>query len=96
MHEAVLRGDEGLAELLSRGDVAPGADDLDRIAVRVAHHLQFVADPAIAAVLLAEAVFAAEPLFLEQARIGPQDARAVGGMDAILPEIGLLRYSSRS
>ena len=90
VHEPVLRGDQGLAELLARGDVAPGADHLDRLARRVAQHLQLVADPAVAAVLLAEAVFAAEPLLLEQARIGLEDARAVLGMDAALPEIRAL------
>ena len=87
VHETVLRGDQGFAELLARRDVAPGADHLDRIARRVAHQLQFVADPAVAAVLLAEAVFAAEAPLLEQARIVAQDARAVLGMDAALPEI---------
>ena len=55
-HEAVLRGDQGFAELLARRDVVPRADDLDRIARRIADQLQLVADPAIAAVLLAESV----------------------------------------
>ena len=68
VHEAVLRGDQGLAELLARRDVVPRADHLDRIARRIAQQLQFVADPAIAAILLAEAVFDAEVALLEQTR----------------------------
>src|SRR6266581_2960519 len=55
--DPVLRGDEGFADLLARRDIVPGADHLDWITLRVAQQLQLVADPAIAAILLAEAVF---------------------------------------
>src|SRR5262249_53926030 len=57
---AVLRWNQGFADLLARRDVVPRAHHLDRIASRVTQQLQFVADPAVAAVLLAEAVFNAE------------------------------------
>ena len=87
VHETLLRGDQGFAELLARSDVAPRADHLDRIARRIAKHLQLVANPAIAAVPLAEPVLVAEALLLEQTRIGPEDARTVRGMDAALPEV---------
>jgi hypothetical protein len=36
MHEPVLCGSERFAELLARGDVAPGPDYLNRIASRIA------------------------------------------------------------
>src|SRR5215813_1725100 len=88
MLEALLSGDQGLAELLALGHVAPGAHHFNRIARGVADHLQLVAHPAVAAVLLAEAVFAVEALLLEQARIGPEDARAVLRVNPALPEIG--------
>src|SRR5215831_16700517 len=88
MFEALLGSDQGVSELLALGHVAPGADHLDRVAGRIADHLELVAHPAVAAVLLAEAVFAVEPLLLEQAPIGPQDAGTVLRMDAALPEIG--------
>src|SRR5215208_5711351 len=55
VHETVLRRDQGLAELLASGDVAPRSYYLDGIAPGLAEHLQLIADPAVAAVLLAEA-----------------------------------------
>src|SRR5260221_6404702 len=87
VYETVLRGDQGFAKLLARRDVAPRTDHLDRIARRIAEHLQLVADPAVAAILLTEAVFIAESLPLEETRISPENARAVRGMEATLPEI---------
>ena len=55
--EAGLQGILGLLSLLPRGDVAPRADDLERVSLLVADHMLLVADPAIGAVLLPEAVF---------------------------------------
>src|SRR5262245_60755148 len=87
MYQPLLRGDERLAELLARRDIAPCTDHLDRFAPCIPDHLQFVADPAIAAVLLTEAIFAAEAVLLEETRIGPEDARTILGMDATLPKV---------
>ena len=90
MHEAVLRGHQCLAQLLAGGDVAPGADHLGRLARRIAQHPQLVADPAEVAVLLAEAVLAAQAPRVEHPLIGLEDARAVLGMDPAHPEIRAL------
>src|SRR5262245_21170280 len=87
MHEALLRRHQRVAQLFASCDVAPRTDDLDRLAGRVAQHLEIVAHPAVAPVLLAKAIFAGEALLLEQPRIGPQDAWAVLRVDPALPEV---------
>src|SRR5262249_9391666 len=87
VHETLLRGDERFAELLARSYVAPCPDRLDRIPDRITDHLQLVADPAVAPVLLAEAVLIAEAVLFEQARVGFKNAWAVLGVDATFPEI---------
>ena len=68
MHETILRGNQRFAQVSARGDVSPGPDHLDRIACLVAHQLQFVADPAVVTVLLAEAILVGDVPLLEQAQ----------------------------
>src|SRR5215470_2803535 len=62
---AILGGDERLSDLLARRDVVPGAHHLDGTASGIAKHLQLIANPAIASVLFAEAIFNAEMILLK-------------------------------
>ena len=64
-------------EPLPLGRVDPVPDDLDGVAVRVAHQRQAVVDPAIAAVRAAETVLVHVPAALEEAREVGEDALAV-------------------
>src|SRR5262245_36274197 len=88
MADAVLRRDERLADLLAGADVVPGADHLRRRAMRIAEHLHLVVDPAIAAVLLAEAVLVVQATLIEEARKLLEDPRPVVGVQTVEPEIG--------
>ena len=54
--QALLAAPEGDLRLLARGDVAPRADHLDRLAVLVADQVLLVVHPAVAAVLLEKPV----------------------------------------
>src|SRR5262249_2338593 len=86
----VLRSDESFAHILTRGDVAPGAHNFDRVAGRVADQVQLIADPAVVAFLPAESVFDAETAVLYEAGIFLKDTGAVVRMDAAQPEIRAL------
>src|SRR5262249_19484167 len=82
MHEAVLRGTEGFAQVSARRDIAPRTDHLDRIACLIAHELQLIADPAVIAVFLAEAILVGDMPFLEEASHAAQDTVQVLRMNA--------------
>ncbi len=81
----------GLLGLLARGDIAPGADDLDRLAVVAAQQILLVADPDVIAVALAEAVLGGVSALLEQLRLLGLDRGKILGMDVAAPEIGVLK-----
>ena len=76
---------------LARGDLAPGADHFQGIAVPVAHEVLLVADPAIDAVLLAEAIFGEVPPLLEELRLLGLDLGKVFRVHAGAPEVRLLQ-----
>src|SRR5690606_28237351 len=86
-NEPILRGDERLADLLSRRDVVPGPDHLDGVAGGRPHQLKVVADPAVAAVLLAEAVLDREAAVLEEPPVIVLDPGQVLRVNALAPEI---------
>ena len=96
VQQSVLGGDCHLAQLLAGRDVAPGPHHLERFAGRVTDEVQIVADPAVAAVLLAEAVFVGEMADLDQPIELAEDARTVVGWMRLCQKSGLSRYSSRS
>jgi hypothetical protein len=59
--------------------------------MRVLDQMLLVADPAIAAVLLAEAIFGGVLALLEKDRLFSLHALDVVGMDARTPEVGVLQ-----
>src|SRR5262245_22678891 len=89
--EAILRRNQHFTELLTCGDVVPGADDFDWLSGPVADHLQIVADPAIVAVFLAEPVFVGKMVLFKQPRITLLDTSQVCRMYAAAPEIWALK-----
>lgn len=80
--------------MLAVADVDPGTDDLERFSGRVSDQMLFVADPAIVAVLFAEAVFGGVAIALEQRRLLGLDALDIVGMYPGAPEIRILEISS--
>src|ERR1700741_4930987 len=87
MHKTILRRNQGFAQMSTRRDVAPRADHLDSIASLVAYQLQLIADPAIVAVFLAEAILVGDMPLLEQTPHAALDAVQVLGVNAGLPEL---------
>src|SRR5262245_66469449 len=67
--EFALCAEQGLLGSLSGVDVAPRTHHFERLAVRVANEMLLVADPAIVAVFLAEAIFRRMPSRLEELRL---------------------------
>src|SRR5215470_10440341 len=86
MHETILGGHEGLTDLSARRDVAPGTDDFNRFPRFVADQLQLIANPAVVAILLPEAVLEGDVAHVEQALVSALNARQVLDMNAALPE----------
>jgi hypothetical protein len=72
------------------GDVEPRADDLPRGAGGIAHQVHFVAHPAIAAVLVPEAVLVGVMALLEQARQLGQDGLGILRVDVADPEVRIV------
>ena len=89
--ELFLRGLKRLLGGLARVDVAPRADHLDRAAALVADEMLLVADPAIGAVLLAEAIFGEMLARSEQLDLLRFDFGEILGMHVATPEIGILQ-----
>ena len=96
MLDALARRRRRLLGLLARGDVAPRADHLDGLALLVADQALLVVDPAIAAVLLEEAVLDGVAAVLEQlAGLRPRPRRDRPGCTRLRQKSGLSRYSLR-
>src|SRR5262245_15130427 len=76
---------------LALADVAPGADHLDRLALFVTDQSLGVVDPAIGAVLFAEAILHRVPAVLVQIDGLGFRRREVVGMHATPPEIRILQ-----
>ena len=74
---------------LARADVAPRADHLERRAALVANEVLLVIDPAIGAILAAEAIFERLLTRIEQIGHLGVDALDVIGMDVLVPEPGI-------
>jgi len=85
-----------LLGLLARTDIAPGAHDLDRLAVVAAQQILLVADPDIVAVALAEAVLGGVPSLLEQLRLLGLDQGEILRVNVVAPEIGVLKIFLRA
>src|SRR5581483_3061151 len=81
----------GLLGTLAVGHVAPRAHDLEGLAALVADEMLLVADPAILAVLLAEAVFRGVLALLEDLDQLGLDPIDVIGVDASAPEGWILQ-----
>jgi hypothetical protein len=83
---------ERLLGRLSRGDVRPGAYDLERTAPVVFDHPEGVLDPDVMPVAVAEAVFQCPaPLFHERTHFA-EDARSVLGVEAHGPEVFVFQH----
>ena len=89
--EAGLQGIFGLLSLLPRGDVAPRAHDLERVSLFVADHMLLIADPAIGAVLLPEAVFGGVLAVLEEFGLLGFDAGEIVRVHPLPPEVRVLQ-----
>src|SRR5262249_44324957 len=82
---------QGDLRVFPRGDVAPGADYFDWLAVLVVDKVPVVADPGVAAVLLAKPVLnSMAALLVQVAKLGLYSGEVVG-MHAAPPEIWALQ-----
>src|SRR5581483_3126915 len=79
----------------ARGDVAPGADDLLRLALLVVDEMLVVVHPAIGAVLAAEAIFDGLPPGREQVPHLLLHSCEVIGVDASAPEVRVVQIFAR-
>ena len=82
--------------LLALGDVGPRADDLDGLALGVAHHVLPVVHPEIGAVLAADAILDRSLVALEHPIDPGIDARDIVGVNAVPPQIGVLEIFARA
>ena len=94
--QALLALAEGDLGLVAGGDVAPGADHLDRLAVLVADQVLLVVDPAIGAVLAPEPVLDRVATLLEQLHGGARRPARSSGCTRLRQKSGFSRYSSGS
>ena len=79
------RGSRLLGRLACR-DIAPRPDDLRRLAVGAPDQVLLVVDPAVGAVLAAEAVLHRVDPVLEEPGNGILDSGQVVGVDPVAPE----------
>ena len=93
--DTILRGDERLAELLARSDVAPRADHFQWFAVVVTDQALLVVHPAIGAILAAEAVLDSVDAILKETSDLRLNARQVVGVDAVAPEGRVIEVFAR-
>ncbi len=94
--EARPRGVLGLLGLLAGADVAPGADDLDRLTVVAAQQILLVAHPDVIAVALAEAVLRSVAALLEELALLGLDRSEILRVHIAAPEIGVLEILLRA
>src|SRR5215475_7816151 len=95
MLDALVGFGRGGLGLLALADVAPGADDLGRLAVPVADQTLLVDDPAIATGLPEEPIFDGVAARLEQTGGFRLDLGEIVGMHRAPPEIGILQILRR-
>src|SRR5690349_1830020 len=86
---------DGLFGSLAVGDVAPRADDLVRLAALVMDQAQFVADPAIVAVLLQEPVLEGVVALLEQLPELALHPPEIIRVHTVAPEVGAVEIIAR-
>ena len=84
-----------LLGFLALGDVGPRADDLDRLALCVAHDLLPVVHPEIGAVRAADAILDRALVALEHPVDPGSNARHVVRVNVVTPEIGVLEIFAR-
>ena len=95
MLDALVRRRDRRFGALAFADVAPGADDFDRLALLVPHEPLLVVDPEVAAIALPEAVLDRVRAVLEKLDGLRLDRCKVVRVDAAAPEIRVLEIVLR-
>src|SRR6476620_4074983 len=94
--DACFQGILGLLRRLALGDVAPRANDLERLSLPVADQMLLVAEPAVGSVDIAEAIFGRMAILLEYFDLIGFHLRKIVRMDARAPEVGVLEIFVRA